>query len=76
MIDFAERKAEKNGYVTPKALIEHLLTEIEKGNIETVVYVTLDKDGEIVAGYSADNNAKIVGMTECGKQNIIEDMRD
>lgn len=74
-VNFSEKKAEKDGVVTPKSLIEHLLQEIYKGNINNIVYSAIDKDGVIKAGHSDSEATQVIGMLECAKQDIIDDMR-
>lgn len=72
--DFKELKAAKNGEVTPKALINNLNRAIEEGQIESVVYVVRLSDGEIRTGYSNVNQTEVVGLLECGKMNVFNDM--
>lgn len=74
-INFAEERAKKQGGLTPKSLIDHLQEEIKKGDIESVVYVTVDRDGIMTIGHSQGQLSHIVGLLECGKQDVIEDMR-
>lgn len=74
VIDFNESKAEKNGVVTPRALIENLLSAIEKGEVESVAYVIKCKDDILKAGNSTMNSTEVIGLFEVGKQLVIDDM--
>lgn len=74
VIDFKESKAKKNGEVTVKSLIEHLLIAIENGTVESVTYVAKNKDGELKVGCNNMSMTEAIGMLECGKQLIIDDM--
>lgn len=74
VVDFNESKAKKNGEITVKSLIEHLFAAIESGKVESVVYVARDKDGELDVGCNTMPQTEAIGMLECGKQMIIQDM--
>lgn len=74
VVDFNESKAKKNGEITPKSLIENLLIAIEKGEVESVVYVVKRKDDIIDAGNSTMNSTEVLGLLEVGKQLVINDM--
>ena len=73
-VDINEKRAEKKGEITQRVLISHLLTAIENGEIEHVVYVAKNKDG--IIDYGCDNmpQTEIVGLLECGKLLAINDM--
>ena len=73
-VDFLEKKAEKNGEVTVKSLIEHLLLAINRDEIESVVYVAKSKNGELDMGCNNMPQTEAIGLLECGKQLIFEDM--
>ena len=74
IIDFSEEKAKANGEITAKGLIENLLDEIEKGNIETIVYVVKHKNGEVHLGNNRSPDLEVLGLLECGKSYIIDSM--
>lgn len=74
LIDFKEEKAKANGEITAKGLIENLLDEIEKGNIETIVYVVKHKNGEVYLGHNKSPELEVLGLLECGKSYVIDDM--
>lgn len=76
VIDFKESKAEKNGEVTPKKLAKDLLLAIEKGEVKNLVYVALDKNNQILLGCNDMPQTEAIGLLECGKQIIINDMYD
>lgn len=73
-INLHEKRAERNGELTPKALVESLLTAIERGEVENIIYVVKRQDGEILTGWSQENHLPLLGMLECGKQGVLEDM--
>lgn len=74
IVNFDEEKAKKNGELTPKALIEDLLEQINSGNVEQVVYVVKYKDGEVDNGYSHLEQTTVIGLLECGKQLVFDHM--
>lgn len=73
-VDINEFKAKKDGVITPKEVILNLLSAIEKGEIESVVFVAKDKAGYLHPGWSHLQLTEAVGMLECGKVEIIESM--
>lgn len=73
-VDFNELRAKKNGEITVKRLIENLLNAVEQGEIESVVYVTTNKNGEFLVGNNDMWPTDTIGMLEVGKQLIIDDM--
>lgn len=74
IIDLKEKKASKNGEITAKALLETILKIVEKGDVEAIVYVTKNKNGVIATGWSVNESTAVIGMLECGKQIVLEDM--
>lgn len=72
--ELKEFKAKKEGKITPKALIEGLLEAIEKGEIESVVYVAHYKDQAIRLGCSDCDSTEALGLLTCGQHEIINDM--
>lgn len=76
IIDLREMKAEKNGEVTVKSLVENLYMAVDEGKVKSIVYVALTEDDEIAYGNSSMNQTKTVGLLECGKQMVINDMYD
>lgn len=74
VIDLKEKIAEKKGMLTPKALIEDLLEQINRGEIETVVYVAKAFDKEVKCGHSEKEQSSIIGLLELGKVSVINDM--
>jgi hypothetical protein len=74
VIDFDEKLAEKRNDVKPEALISHLLDEIKRGEIDSVVYVTKNKNGTISLGFSTMMPTQVLGYLELGKQLMIDDM--
>lgn len=76
MDEVRERRAKKEGKVTPKACIQNLLEAIERGEVEVVVFVTKQPDGIIRTGWSEVLSTEAIGMLECGKDDIFLTMRD
>lgn len=74
LIDFKEERAKAKGEVTKKALIENLLHEVEKGNVESIIYTVKTKSGEVHLGYSKMSQLEAIGLLECGKSYVIDDM--
>lgn len=76
MIELNEKRAAKEGRVTRKALITHLLEQVENGEIESIVYVVKKKDNIITAGWSDISHVESLGMLEAGKADVLNYMRD
>ena len=74
--ELKEFKAKKEGRVTPKALIENLLIAIEKGEVESVVFVARSNDQEIKTGWSNFNSVEVLGLLACGQHEVISDMQE
>ncbi len=72
MIDLEEFRKSKEGKITPKALIENLLANIDQ--VDTVTYVIRNKDGIIDAGWSETSHLQAIGLFELGKNRVIFDM--
>jgi hypothetical protein len=72
--NFSEWKAEKEGKLTPKVLIENLLQAIDEGIVQEVAFVTRCQDGEIKTGWSEMNLITGIGLLELGKQAIMAEM--
>lgn len=66
----------ENGEITPKTLLETIQKSVETEDIEAIVYVTKDKNGVIVTGWSVNDLTSVVGMLECGKRLVLDDMYD
>jgi hypothetical protein len=71
-----ERRAKREGKVTPKACIENLLQAIERGDIETVVFVARQPDGIIKTGWSNTLHTELLGLLECGKNHVLYEMSE
>lgn len=72
--ELRERRAKRQGNVTPKACIQNLLRAIELGEVESVVFVARQPNGIIRTGWSDTMHTELLGMLECGKFELIEDM--
>ncbi|MEK5148780.1 hypothetical protein MKX53_17505 [Psychrobacillus sp. FSL K6-4615] len=76
-VELDEFKAKKNGITTPKALVNNLLNHIcTSQDIDVVIYITRNNDGEIEIGYSEGQQSEIVGLLETGKTLTINDILD
>ncbi|WP_152658288.1 hypothetical protein [Oceanobacillus sp. CFH 90083] len=75
-IKFTEKKAEKEGKVTPHYIAHELLDAIEQGDVKQIVCITRNSNDEIIISYSDMLQTASVGLLECGKQLIMNDMFD
>lgn len=71
-IELAEKRAERDGIITVKATLEHLLQNAEQ--IERVVGVVKAKDGTITAYASDGMYVEAIGLLEVAKVDILNDM--
>jgi hypothetical protein len=76
MNEINEYRAKKEGRITPKELVKNLMVAIENGEIDCVVYITRDKEGIIETGWSDIVHTEAIGLTEVGKQRLIDGMRE
>lgn len=76
MNEVMERRAKREGKVTPKACIEHLLQAIERGDVETVVFVARSPNGIIDSGWSETKHTELLGLLECGKNQVLNEMSE
>ncbi len=72
MIDFHEKKAIRDGVITPKASLEHTLRNVDK--IERVISVIKTSDGAILVASSDGSSVEALGLLECAKVDVINDM--
>lgn len=79
-IDMEEKRAEKKGELTPKALVSRFSEDIEnlegEREVETVLMVSVDKGGEVHVGYSSCNMLKALGMVNIAQQTLIDETRE
>lgn len=75
-IQLSEKQAEKQGIYTPYAVAKEQIEDIENGDIKHIIYITQNSDDEIAISCSALENTQVIGLLECGKQQIINDMYD
>lgn len=76
MIELNEKRAEKEGRVTKKALITHLLKQIEQSEIESVVYVVKKNNGIITTGWNDVPQLEVLGLLAAGQADVIDHMRE
>ncbi|EST11265.1 hypothetical protein [Sporolactobacillus laevolacticus] len=74
MKNFLDYKAEKEGIITPKSVIENLIKAINEGLVENVVFCVKTEDGEIKYGYSEQDQLQALGLFEAGKTLLLSDM--
>ena len=74
IVNFNERKAMKNGEITVKMVIDNLEEVHEKEGIKTIATVARLDNDEIYISYSNTVTTEVVGLLECGKQQVINDM--
>lgn len=71
-IDFIQKKANKNGEVTAKEVLEGFLNNVDK--VDKVIVVARCKDGEIKAGWCHNDTLNSLGLLEAAKQLVLQDM--
>ncbi|HLT85868.1 MAG TPA: hypothetical protein VKZ62_00030 [Georgenia sp.] len=74
VINFDEKLAEKKKDVKPEVLISHLYDAIKDGKVESVLYVTKNKDGTINLGFSTMEQSQVIGYLEIGKRIMLDSM--
>lgn len=72
MIDFCEKKAIRDGVITPRASLEHTLENVR--NIERVISVIKTKGGVISIACSDGSSLEALGLLECAKLDVINGM--
>lgn len=72
MIDFREKKAIRDGVITPRASLEDTLDHVEE--IEMVISVIKTKDGTIKIVSSDGGSLEALGLLECAKVDVINGM--
>ena len=74
IVDFNERKAMKNGEITVKMVIDNLKETREKEGIKTIATVVRLDNDEVHILYNNTVTTEVIGLLECGKQQVINDM--
>lgn len=69
MLNFMEKKAQKDGIITPKAILEHALEHVDI--IEEIIICVKTKNGEYDQSISLDTVQKTVGLLEISKHIIL-----
>lgn len=70
-----EFRAKKNGELTPKELLKVLMNEIVHDDVQDLIVIRKNKDGDIVSGWTYENAPEALGALEIVKQHIIEEIR-
>ncbi|TLS48676.1 hypothetical protein FE782_29520 [Paenibacillus antri] len=60
--------------VTPKFLLENLLSAVDEQSIESVAYVARTKDGLITSGWTDMLYTEAIGLFEVGKLQAVKEM--
>ena len=74
VVDFNKKLAEKRNDVKPEVLISHLLEAIKNEEVDSVIYVTKNKDGTMSLGFSTMFPTQVLGYLEIGKKLMLDDM--
>lgn len=73
IIDWASVKAEKDGVVTSKSLLERALNHADE--FQQVVIISVDKEsGYIRTGWSERGSLETMGLLEIAKRQIMDGM--
>ncbi|MFT8319341.1 MAG: hypothetical protein ABF649_00730 [Bacillus sp. (in: firmicutes)] len=70
MINFLEKKAEKEGVITPKAIVEDTLENIDR--IEQIFIAVRTKNGEYLHAVNTTCFQETLGLIEISKHNFIQ----
>ncbi|WP_309121717.1 hypothetical protein [Paenibacillus sp.] len=65
---------EAEAEVTPKFLLENLLSAVDEQSIESVAYVARTKDGLITSGWTDMLYTEAIGLFEVGKLQAVKEM--
>jgi len=71
-IDFNEIKAERDGEITPKVVLENALANLNA--IDKVIVIIRQNDGIVTHGVSSMSGIEGIGLCEMGKAYIMNDM--
>ena len=77
IFNFAEAKAEKDGTITPLAVIESVaryMLNNENSEIEKLAIVVVDKNGTINTAQSTMSYLELVGLHATAQATAIEEM--
>ena len=76
IVTLSEMQAKKNGDVTPLRVLTEVQSLLEGGDITKLMYISLNSDGNVVAGWSTTDSNELLGMIEVGKQLVLNDVFD
>lgn len=76
VVNLSEVQAKKNGDVTPLRVLDEVQSLLEAGDITKLMYISLNSDGDVVAGWSTTDSNELLGMIEVGKQLVLNDVFD
>lgn len=76
LVHLSEKQAEKEGTDTPYSVVKEQFKAIENENVKHIICVTQNSDDTVTIRYSASENTRIIGLLDCGKYLVIEDMYD
>ncbi len=70
----SKEREEAEAEVTPKFLLENLLSAVDEESIESVAYVARTKDGLITSGWTDMLYTEAIGLFEVGKLQAVKEM--
>ncbi|MFF2910000.1 hypothetical protein [Paenibacillus sp. NPDC057934] len=76
MDEIKERRDRRSGKVTPLVCAESLVQAAEQGRIEAFVAVVKLADGTIQTTWSQIQSIEALGLLECGKDDVLQKMRE
>lgn len=78
ILSFEELKADKEGTITPKAVVESVLQYLDASanKVEKIALVTLHEDGTINTAASTMTYMELIGLHEVAKTIAIEEMEE
>lgn len=72
LINLDAEKAKRKDILTPFMVAESLYDEaINNKEITDVLYITVDKSGEMILCYSGEDRFRVLGLIEAAKQGVV-----
>lgn len=72
--DLKTYMARKKGETLLEDLVENLTLAVEQGLVKDLIFVGVQTDGEIVHGCNTMDSARIIGLLEVAKYQVIGGM--
>ncbi|KUP22404.1 hypothetical protein [Paenibacillus sp. DMB5] len=76
MDEVRERRNNRAGKITPLACAGSLQQAAEQGRIESFIAVVKLADGSIQTVWSHIQNTEALGLLECGKDDVMNQIRE